>query len=148
MRVTSRFEVALALWGKSTALIVGLVLLCRFQCHTAEEKKGAIVNIDDIIIACSTLKELRRVTETVFQRLRDACLYIKASKCKFKVKEVKFLGVLINSGGVKADPGYVQGILDFPAPTNLTESRQFVGMAGYYCHNAIRQLRLEDQHTT
>jgi transposase InsO family protein len=91
-----------------------------------------IVYIDDIIIACSSLEELRRITKIVFARLRDACLYIKASKCKFEVEEVKFLGVLISSAGVKADPGYVQGILDFPAPRDLKESRRFVGMAGYY----------------
>jgi len=91
-----------------------------------------IVYIDDIIIATTSLEELRRVTKVVFERLRKASLFIKASKCEFEQREVKFLGVKVSSEGIKADPGYVQGILDFPAPKNLRESRRFVGMASYY----------------
>jgi transposase InsO family protein len=91
-----------------------------------------IVYIDDIIVACSTLEELRRITMLVLERLRGANLFVKASKCEFEKQEVKFLGVLISGAGIKADPGYVQGITDFPAPRTLKESRRFVGMASYY----------------
>ena len=68
----------------------------------------------------------------VFDKIRSTSLFLKASKCEFERDCLKFLGFLISKDGVKADPGYVSGVTEFPAPRSLTQCRRFVGMASYY----------------
>ena len=94
--------------------------------------RGVVVYIDDITIHAKTLDELRRLAKEVFEVIRKAGLYVKASKCKFEVEEIKFLGFRVSHGVVGPDAGYVQGITTFPTPKNLYEVRRFLGMAGYY----------------
>ncbi|XP_071681640.1 uncharacterized protein [Lolium perenne] len=62
----------------------------------------------------------------------DHQLYAKFSKCEFWLKEVGFLGHVISAGGVSVDPSKIQSIMEKKAPTNQTEVRAFLGLAGYY----------------
>jgi hypothetical protein len=64
--------------------------------------------------------------------LREHQLYAKFSKCEFWLKEVGFLGHVISAGGVSIDPSKITSILERKAPTNPTEVRAFLGLAGYY----------------
>ena len=93
---------------------------------------GVIVYIDDIIIHAKSVEELRDLTHRVFNKLRAAQMYLKAAKCEFEKTEVMFLGFKVLNTGIGANPGYVQGIIDYPSPRNLKECRRFVGMASYY----------------
>ena len=43
-----------------------------------------------------------------------------------------FLGHIINEDGVSIDPHKVEAIVNWPKPTNVTEVRSFMGLAGYY----------------
>ncbi len=45
--------------------------------------RGVTIYIDDILIYAENLDELRRLTTKVFDLVRDASLYLKASKCEF-----------------------------------------------------------------
>lgn len=45
---------------------------------------------------------------------------------------MQYLGHIISAEGVRADPAKVQAVKDWPAPTNQTEVRSFVGLASYY----------------
>jgi hypothetical protein len=51
---------------------------------------------------------------------------------KFWLKEVGFLGHIISAGGVSVDPSKITSILERKAPTNPTEVRAFLRLAGYY----------------
>jgi hypothetical protein len=35
--------------------------------------------------------------------------------------------------GISVDPSKLQEVLDWKAPTSVTEVRSFLGLAGYYC---------------
>jgi hypothetical protein len=48
------------------------------------------------------------------------------------LKEVGFLGHVISAGGVSIDPSKIKSIMERKAPTNPTEVRAFLGLAGYY----------------
>ena len=39
------------------------------------------------------------------------------------------IGYIVSSDGIKADPTKIEAISEFPAPTNITELRSFMGMA-------------------
>ncbi|KAK4683964.1 putative transposase, partial [Tremellales sp. Uapishka_1] len=94
--------------------------------------EGVIVYIDDIVIHAPTVEESRRITRRVLDRVRTTSLYLKASKCEFEKTSLKFLGFTISGDGVSADPAYVQGVADFPAPKTVTQVRRFTGLAGFY----------------
>lgn len=94
--------------------------------------RGVTIYIDDILIYASELAELRRLTRRVFEIIRKASLYLKASKCEFEVTSMAFLGYVISDKGVETDPAKVAAVQSFPIPTNLRESRSFIGLTSYY----------------
>ena len=94
--------------------------------------RGVTVYIDDILIYADTLDELHRLTRKVFDICRKASLYLKASKCEFERDSLLFLGFIISNNGVSTDPDKVKAVQEFPVPTNLTESRSFIGLVSYY----------------
>ena len=54
--------------------------------------------IDNIIVETKDEKGYDEVIEEVVKRLVEDNLYIKPKKCKWKVREVEFLGVVIGTG--------------------------------------------------
>jgi len=64
--------------------------------------------------------------------LREHQLYGKLKKCEFWLEEAVFLGHVITKEGSKVDPQKVKAITEWPRPTNVTEIRSFLGLAGYY----------------
>jgi len=68
----------------------------------------------------------------VLQTLREHQLYAKLKKCEFWLEEVVFLGHVVCKEGIKVDPQKIRAIVDWPRPTNVTEVRSFLGLAGYY----------------
>ncbi|KAK1682387.1 hypothetical protein QYE76_043235 [Lolium multiflorum] len=94
--------------------------------------KFVVVFIDDILIYSKNEEEHAEHLRIVLGTLRDHQLYAKFSKCEFWLKEVGFLGHVISAGGVSVDPSKIQSILEKKAPTNQTEVRAFLGLAGYY----------------
>jgi len=57
--------------------------------------------INDILVATDTEKEHDELVEEVLKRLEENDLFVKPEKCKWKVKEVEFLGVVIGPRGVE-----------------------------------------------
>ncbi len=55
--------------------------------------------IDDVIVGMNTEEGHDEVVAEVVKRLEENDLYVKPEKCKWKVKEVEFLGVVIRTGG-------------------------------------------------
>jgi hypothetical protein len=48
------------------------------------------------------------------------------------MKQVAFLGHIISKGGISVDPGKVQDVLSWNAPTSVANIQSFLGLAGYY----------------
>jgi hypothetical protein len=59
-------------------------------------------------------------------------LYTKFSKCKFRIKEVPFLGHVVSLVGITVDPSKVKEVLDWKSPMSMSKVRSFLGLAGYY----------------
>jgi hypothetical protein len=59
-------------------------------------------------------------------------LYGKLSKCSFYQSRIHYLGHVISGEGIAVDPTKVEAIMEWPAPTNVTEVHSFMGLAGYY----------------
>ena len=77
--------------------------------------------IDDILVAIDTEEGHDKLVEEVLKRLEENDLSMKPEKCKWKVREVEFLGVVIGPRGVEIQKEKVEGVLNWPAPQNVKE---------------------------
>jgi len=59
-----------------------------------------------------TEKEHNEIVEEVVRRLAENDLYVKLEKCKWKIKEVGFLGVVIRLKGIKMNEEKMKGVLN------------------------------------
>jgi hypothetical protein len=90
------------------------------------------VFIDDILIYSRTTEEHDEHLRLVLQCLREHKLYGKLSKCSFYQSRIHYLGHVISGEGIAVDPAKVEAMMEWPASTNVTEVRSFMGLAGYY----------------
>ncbi|GKC21070.1 putative reverse transcriptase domain-containing protein, partial [Tanacetum coccineum] len=68
----------------------------------------------------------------VLELLKKEKLYAKFSKCEFWLREVQFLGHVINGDGIHVDPSKIKAVKNWEAPRTPSEVRSFLGLAGYY----------------
>ena len=94
--------------------------------------KFVVVFIDDILVYSNSNLEHEQHLRQVLLTLREHRLYAKLSKCEFWLKEVIFLGHVISAEGISVDPRKVEALMKWERPTNVTEIRSFLGLAGYY----------------
>ena len=88
--------------------------------------------LDDILIYSKTREEHTRHVCLVLEKLRDAGLFAKLSKCEFAVPETKFLGIIVGRDGLRMDPDKVKTIVDWETPTCVTDVQAFIGFANFY----------------
>jgi len=88
--------------------------------------------INDILVATDTEEGHDKLVEEVLKRLEENNLFVKPEKCKWKVREVEFLEVMIGPKGVEMQRKKVKGVLNWPAPRNIKEVQTFLGLANYY----------------
>ena len=95
-----------------------------------------IVYIDDLMIFTEkdNQGEHDRIVLEVLKRLCDNDLFVKPEKCRFKVTEVDFLGMIISCDRIKMDPEKVDAILKWPELTNVKQVRAFLGLGNFYGH--------------
>lgn len=88
--------------------------------------------IDDLIITSSTFEKHLELLEEVAKRLKKANLRISVDKSQFCVREVPYLGYILNENGLRLDQEKIAPVLNFPPPTTLKGLRSFLGMANWY----------------
>ena len=125
--------------SKPTVMFFGLTnLLVTFQAMMNKLLQdlintGKVVAfIDDVIVGTETEEEHDELVAEVIKRLEENDLYVKPEKCKWKVREVGFLGVVIGLEGIKMEEEKVKGVLDWPTPKCVKDVQKFLELANYY----------------
>ncbi|KAF6026932.1 hypothetical protein EB796_014759 [Bugula neritina] len=85
--------------------------------------------MDDVCIWGKSQEEHDSRVRAVLRRMVDAGMTLNVEKCKFSRSSIKFLGHVISSSGIRANPEAVQGIESFATPTCVKDVRSFLGMA-------------------
>ncbi|GFU04069.1 transposon Tf2-8 polyprotein [Trichonephila clavipes] len=62
----------------------------------------------------------------------EAGLKLNSKKCLFAAQEVKILGHLVSSNGVRPDPDKIKAVRNFPTPKNIHDIRSFLGLCSYF----------------
>jgi hypothetical protein len=73
--------------------------------------------VNDIIV--KSTKQENHITDLqeTFANFRQAGLKIKSKKCVFGVKKGKFLGCLVSTKGIEANPSKIEAILRMEPPS-------------------------------
>jgi len=95
------------------------------------EKMAAF--IDNVIVGTETEEGHDEIVAEVIRRLEENDLYVKPEKCKWKVREVGFLGVVIGPDGIKIEKEKVKEVLEWLTPKCVKDVQKFLGLANYYC---------------
>jgi len=95
-----------------------------------EEK--IVVFIDNVMIVTETEEGHDEIVEEVLRRLKENDLFVKPEKCIWKVREVRFLGVIIGEDGVRMEKEKVQGVIEWPVLRSVKDVQKFLGLANYY----------------
>jgi hypothetical protein len=101
--------------------------------------------LDDTLIYSDNFEEHQEHSHLVLDAFAKVGLHLKPEKCEFHQKEVKYLGLIISTEGIKMDPEKIRAVQDWEPPSNLTDVCAFLGFANVYhrfVHNYSRIVQL------
>ncbi|KFY99633.1 hypothetical protein V498_00609 [Pseudogymnoascus sp. VKM F-4517 (FW-2822)] len=88
--------------------------------------------LDDILIYSEDPTKHIEYVHKVLQRLREAGLQADIKKCKFNVTCTKYLGYILTTTGVEADPKKIEPLRNWTQPTTVTSVKSYLGFCGFY----------------
>ena len=88
--------------------------------------------INDILVAIDTEEGYDELVKKVLKRLEENDLFVKPEKCKWKVREVEFLEVVIGPKRVEIQREKVEKALNWLVPRNVKEVQKFLDLTNYY----------------
>ncbi|GJZ38565.1 putative reverse transcriptase domain-containing protein [Tanacetum coccineum] len=116
------YEFQVMSFGLTNAPVVFMDLMNRV-CKPYLDK-FVIVFIDDILIYSRNKEEHANHLRIILELLRKEKLYAKFSKWDFWIRIVQFLGHLIDSQGLHADPAKIEAVKNWTSPTTPTEGEE------------------------
>jgi len=94
--------------------------------------KFMVVYFDDILIYSQSESDHFEHLRKVLTVLQQNKLYVNLMKCKFMTNSLLFLGFAVSTDGIKVDEEKIRAIRDWPTPKNVSEVRNFHGLATFY----------------
>jgi hypothetical protein len=88
--------------------------------------------LDDIIITGSTEDEFMTNLELVFERFVNFNITLKASKCRFGLSQVEYVGRLIDATGTHFTESKLDSILNIAKPITQKHLKSFLGLANWF----------------
>ena len=88
--------------------------------------------LDDVLIHSANEDLHKSHLQQTFQRLREAGLTLRGSKCEIGMNQVTYLGHTFAREGMAPDGSKVDAVVNWPQPRDEAEVRRFLGLASYY----------------
>jgi len=88
--------------------------------------------IDDVIVGMESKEEYDKLVVEIVKRLEENGLYVKPEKCKWKVREMGFLGVVIGLNRIKMEEEKVKEILEWLTLKCVKDVQKFLELVNYY----------------
>jgi len=77
-----------------------------------EDGSLLVTFINDILVATDTEEKHNELVEEVLKRLEENNLFVKPEKCKWKVREIEFLGVVTGPREIEMQKEKVEEVLN------------------------------------
>lgn len=103
-----------------------------------EIEKNSITYVDDTAIATKTFKRHIQILQIIFSKLMQNNFTIKIDKSQFFESEILFLGFILSSRGIEANPERIKDIVNFETPSNRRQLQSLLGACNYYRRFALR----------
>ena len=88
--------------------------------------------LEDVLIHSANEELHKSHLQQTFQRLREAGLTLRGSKCEIGMNQVTYLGHTFTREGMAPDGSKVDAVVNWPQPRDEAEVRRFLGLASYY----------------
>ncbi|GKA97854.1 reverse transcriptase domain-containing protein, partial [Tanacetum coccineum] len=95
-----------------------------FQAQLGQNLKAYV---DDMVIKSKTELEMIMDIAETFDNLRKVNMKLNLKKCSFGVKEGKFLGYMVTSEGIRANPKKTKFVADMQSPKTFREMQSLSG---------------------
>ncbi|GKE53112.1 reverse transcriptase domain-containing protein, partial [Tanacetum coccineum] len=83
--------------------------------------------VDDMVIKSKTEQDIIKDIEQTFSTLRRINMKLNLKKCSFGMEEGKFLGYIVTSEEIRANPEKAKAIMDMPSPKTLKQMQSLSG---------------------
>nr|XP_049467005.1 uncharacterized protein K02A2.6-like [Anopheles coluzzii] len=93
---------------------------------------GVAVYLDDIVVGGPNEEVHMKNLRAVLKRIEEYGFTIRLDNCSFQKKQIKYLGHLLDSKGLRPDPARIEAILNLQVPTDATGVRSFLEAVNYY----------------
>ncbi len=94
--------------------------------------KGLFVYLDDLIVVSEDFDSHLQQLSLVSQKLTQAGLKAKLTKCEFLKSRIELLGHLVDGDGIHTVDSKITAVQKFPTPKSVENVRSFLDLAGYY----------------
>ena len=84
--------------------------------------------VDDVIVWSPNLEKAFFRVCNMLSHCAKAGMVFSAPKFVFGAKEVEYAGFLVGMNSIQPTPKYLQSILDFPTPKNISDIRSWFGL--------------------
>ena len=90
------------------------------------------VYLDDILVYSDSLEQHRAHVTQVLERLAKESLPVDLRKSEFHVTEVKYVGMIVTTSGLKMDPTKIEAVTKWDTPMSVKAVQAFLGFANFY----------------
>ena len=91
------------------------------------------VFIDNVIVGTEDEEGHNELVAKIVKKLKENDLYVKPEKCKWKVREVGFLEVIIGLEEINIEEEKVKDVLDWLTSKYVKDVQNFLELVNYYC---------------
>lgn len=88
--------------------------------------------LDDIIVCSKDFESHLNELNQIFEKLKKFGFHLNNNKCFFCKPEVKYLGHILTTNGIKIDPEKSAAILKRPMPKNLKQLMSFLQTCSWF----------------
>ena len=90
------------------------------------------VYLDDVIVFSEDENDHLKNVQCVVDRLKEANLKVKLSKCQLAVRRIEYLSHIIENGTLSPNPKKVIHVKEMERPRTIKKLKGFLGFASYY----------------
>ncbi len=94
--------------------------------------EGLHVYLDELRVVSEDLDSHLQQLSLIFQKLTQAGLKVKLTKCEFLKSRIEFHGHLVDGNGIHTVDSKITAVKNFPTLRSVENVCSFLALAGYY----------------